>query len=205
MKIDIWFDYACPYCFAGLKKFQRALSELDNLSDIEINYRSFQLYPDLKHGDYTDAVLLLADAYEVSKEKALKMMEKSIAFVNSEDLVYDYEKMIPANTFDAHRLTHYAQEFNKATAISNRIFKAHFEMGLDIANRETLGNLAKEVGLEKTKVLDMLNSDIYFEKMKDDYTEAHKLNFDLIPTIILEDGTIITGVLSDEDFATLKG
>ncbi|NLZ81310.1 MAG: hypothetical protein GX913_05850 [Clostridiales bacterium] len=100
------------------------------------------------------------------------MMQESIDYVNSEDLVYDYKKMIPANTFDAHRL-------------------AHFEEGLDIGDHDTLSNLAAEIGLDKSKVLDMLNSDSFLDVIEKDKLEAIKLNFELIPTIIFEDGTII--------------
>lgn len=204
MKIDIWSDFACPYCFAGLKKFQSVLNELDNLNDIEVNYRSIQLHPNLKHGDYFDIIHLLADSYEVSKEKALRMMEHSITFVHDEGLSYNYEKMIPANTLDAHRLTNYAKQFNKDTLLSNRIFKAHFEEGFDIGNRETLCNLAEEVGLNKENVLTMLNSDIYHDEIKKDEAEAIKLNIEVVPTLIINDEIRIAGVLSLDDFAPLK-
>lgn len=205
MKIDIWSDFSCPYCFAGMKKFQRVLSELEHLNKIKINYRSFQLYPDLKHGDYPDSIQLLADSYIVSREKALDMMKKSIAFVNDEGLVYDYKNMVPANTLDAHRLTYYAKQFQKDTALSNRIFKAHFEEGLDIASRSILGDLAEEVGLDKTKVLDMLNSHSYLEEkiskeIEKDEADAIKLNIEVVPTFIINDETRIAGVLSSEDF-----
>lgn len=200
MKIDIWSDYACPFCFAGMKKFQRLLNEAEKLDEIEINYRSFQLNPSLKHGDYPDAIQVLADSYMISREKVLKMLEQAVAFVEQEGLVYDYKNMIPANTLDAHRLTYFAKQFNKDTAISNRIFKAHFEEGLDIGNVKTLGDLAEEVGLDKAKVLDMLNSHAYQEEIKKDDEDAIKLNIEVVPTFIVNDETRIAGVLSSEDF-----
>lgn len=200
MKIDIWSDFACPYCYAGMKKFRRALNQLNLSGNIEVNFRSFQLNPSLKHGDYPDFIGLLADSYMVSREKAIGMIEKSVAFVNAEGLVYDYKKMVPANTLDAHRLTYYAKDFQKDTLLSDRLFKAHFAEGLDLGNRDTLGKLAEEVGLNKAEVLDMLNSSSYLEEIKKDQLEANKLNIDVVPTFIINDETRVAGALSSEDF-----
>lgn len=200
MKIDIWSDFACPFCYAGMKKFKQALNELDFSNDIEINHRSFQLNPNLKQGEYSDVIEQLADSYMTTREKAEKMMDGAVAFVEGEGLVYDFKNMIPANTSDAHRLIYYAKEFQKDTLLSDRIFKAHFEEVFDIGDRNTLSGLAEEVDLDKSKVLDMLNSHSYLEEIKKDELEAIKLNIEVVPTFIINDETRIAGALSSEDF-----
>lgn len=199
MKIDIWSDFVCPYCYVGMKKFEELLNEFYPANELEINYRSFQLEPFMKTST-RDVVGVLANNYMISRKKAEEMIEQAVDFANSEGLVYNYKNMISANTLNAHRLIYYAKEFNKDKSMSDRLFKAHFVDGYDINEPDTLGNLGKEIGLDKDNILAMLSSDKYLEEVHNDKQDAIKLKIEVVPTFIFNEKTRISGVLSIENF-----
>lgn len=200
MKIELWSDFACPFCYAGKKRFERALNEFGHPGEIQVNYRSFQLNPDKKNGSNTDVVSELADSYRVTREKALEMIQNAVAFVESEGLIYDYENMISTNTRDAHRLNYFAKKFGKDKEMSDRLFLAHFAEGLDIGNRDILSDLAQEINLDREDAFAMLNSEQYSTEINQDIQDAIKLKIDLVPTFIFNDKTRISGALVLKDF-----
>lgn len=200
MKIDIWSDYVCPFCYVGKKEFERALEEFNYPGKITINYRGFQLDPSLKEGVRTDMIQDLADHYGISREQAQGMIEQAVHFAKEAGLAYDYKNMIPANTFDAHRVTYYAKEINKDKEIGTIIFKAHFGQGLDIQDQETLSNLAEEVGLNKEETLAMLKTERYADQVSDDMKKARELGIRTVPTFRFNDQYSISGAQSVNDF-----
>ena len=200
MKVDIWLDFVCPFCYMGDKQFKEALEQFAPLKDIEINYRSFELDP-RKHRDKTaSTVETFAKKYNMPLEKAKHIMEKTAKKVESIGLRYDYEKAIQANTFDAHRLNYYAKRYDKDGDMTARIMKAHFADGLDIGDRAVLADLASEVGLSREEVTLLLNSDQYSPQIAQDRERAIALNVDVVPTLIFNDHERIAGVLSLEDY-----
>jgi len=202
MKVDLWFDFVCPFCYMGDKQFKEVLNRFESLKDLEINYRSFEL--DIrKHRDKGgDTVTNFAKQYDMPLAKAKHIMEKTKTKVESTGLTYEYQDIIQANTFDAHRLAFYAKEFNKDKKMTERIMKAHFADGLDICDQTVLADLASEVGLDKESVIKMLNSDQYEAQIANDRKEAKELKVDVVPTLIFngKEQHRIAGVLSTEDY-----
>lgn len=202
MKIDLWFDFVCPFCYMADKQFKETLNRFDSLKDLEINYRGFEL-DTRKHRDKGgDTVANFAKKYDMPLSKAKHIMEKTARKVESIGLTYHYEHIIQANTFDAHRLNFYAKEFNKDKEMTERIMKAHFADGFDICDQTVLADLAHEVGLNKQDVLKMLNSDKYESQIANDRKEAQELKVDVVPTLIFngQEQHRISGVLSLEDY-----
>lgn len=202
MKIDLWFDFVCPFCYMGDKQFKEALSRFESLKDLEINYRSFQLDTRKPLDKSGDTVENFAKKYNMPLSKAKHIMGKTEKKVESVGLSYNYKDIIPANTFDAHRLNFYAKEFDKDKEMAERIMKAHFADGLDICNPAVLANLATEVGLDKDEVIKMLNSDKYASQIANDRKEAKELKVDVVPTLIFN-GKVqhrISGILSLKDY-----
>lgn len=205
MKIDVWFDFVCPYCYGGKKIFEEVLDEFSNKEEVIVNYCSLQLNPDIAAEGNESITRQLAKSYKISEEEAFNMMEHGIKFVEEQGLIYNYKNMIVTNTMNAHRLVCYAKEYNKASVMVNRIFKAHFVDGINIGNIDSLGNLGKEVGLNKNQVMDMLKSDDYLDVIKKDKEDAIKLNIEVVPTFIFEDGERVAGVLDKNSFRNVMG
>ncbi len=203
IKIDIWSDFVCPFCYIGRKKFEEALKEFDLWDKVEMNYRSLELDPTKERDKNTDSVQQFADNYAMPLSKAQHIMEKTQETVEKEGLVYNYKDAVSANTYNAHRLNYYAKAFGKSEEITKRIMHAHFVEGLDIGNVEILMILGQEIGLDRKGVLGMLSSDQYSKQIKDDRKIAQELKIDVVPTYIVNDEHRISGVLSSEDYREL--
>lgn len=200
MKIDLWFDFVCPYCYGGKKIFEEALKEFNNKEEIIVNYRSLQLNPDIAIEGNDSVTRQLAKSYKVSESEAFKMMGHSIQFVEEQGLIYNYKDIVVTNTMNAHRLVFYAKEYGKADVMVNRIFKAHFVDGINIGNINALGSIGEEIGLDKRPIIDMLKSDAYLDETKKDNEDAIKLNIEVVPTFLFEDGARVAGVLDNKSF-----
>lgn len=201
MKVDIWLDFVCPFCYMGDKQFKEALNQFESLKGIEINYRSFELDPSKDRDKTIGAVEGFAKKYQMPIGKAEHIMGKTAKKVEGAGLAYRYKEMVPANTFDAHRLTYYAKESGKDQAVVEKILKAHFVYALDIADKEVLASLASEAGLNKEEATAVLNSDKYASNLAHDKKAARELGVDVVPTLIFDNGERIAGVLSPEDYA----
>ena len=200
IKIDIWSDFVCPFCYIGRKKLEEALGELGLSEKVEKHYRSFELDRSKERKNGGDVVYQLATQYSMPMGKAERVMEKTADKVEAEGLVYNYKKAISANTFNAHRLNYYAKEFGKDEEMTSRILEAHFVHGLDIANIEVLATLGQEIGLDKTQISAMFESDQYDTEIQNDKKMAIELKIELVPTYIINDQYRIEGILSSEDY-----
>ena len=155
MIIDIWSDYACPFCYIGKRKLEEAIKQFEAKEDIEIMWRSFQLDPNAKDSTDIDMVTALAKKYNMTKEKAQEMIDQMNNMAKEVGLDYNFKDMIQTNTMKAHRLAIYAKKFDLMAEMNERLLKAHFIDGINIGHIEALGNLAEEVGLNKEDTINM--------------------------------------------------
>ena len=200
MKIDIWSDFACPFCYIGKRNLEKALEELNLLEKVEIIFHSFQLDPDAKKENPENSVTSLSNKYGITKEEAQKMIDRIVRMAKAVGLEYDYDKLIQTNTFDAHKLVQYGKEINKDNKLIERLFKAYFIDGLDIGDIEVLGDLGEEVGLHRDKVLNVLNSQEYALKVEEDKELAQKLEISSVPFFVIDNKTAIPGAQPPETF-----
>ncbi|HHX59834.1 MAG TPA: DsbA family oxidoreductase [Epulopiscium sp.] len=203
IKVDIWSDFVCPFCYIGRKKFEEALKETDLWGKVEMNYRSLELDPTKERNKEADPVQQFADKYEMPLGKAQRIMEKTQAKVEAEGLSYNYNKTVAANTFNAHRLNYYAKEFGKSEEVTTKILNGHFAKSLDIGDLEVLSKIGEDVGLNKDEIMKMFHSNQYYLEIENDRKMAEKLNVDLVPTYIINDKHRISGILSSEDYLEL--
>lgn len=208
IQIDIWSDFVCPFCYIGRKRFEEALIQL-SLCEIELssvcskverNYKSYELDTTKERKIIGDVVEQFAAKYSMPLGKAERVMEKTAEKVEAAGLVYNYKNTISANTFNAHRLNYYAKEFSKDEQMTARLSEAHFVDGLDINDIDVLSTLGEEVGLNKSKIVEMLNSHRYYDELENDKKMAIELNIDIVPTYIINKKHRISGVLSSEDY-----
>ena len=151
MKIDIWSDFACPFCYIGKRNLESALKEFDSQDVVELVFHSYQLDPNAKKGGQINPVDELAKKYGTSRERAQEMIDRVVNMAKDVGLNYNYDKLISTNTLDAHRLSHYAKKENKDRELVEELFKAHFIEGLDIGDLEVLAELGARVELDRKK------------------------------------------------------
>lgn len=202
MKIEIWSDIACPYCYIGKRKLEMALARFDHKDDVELVWHSYQLDPSLpKVATNKSFYQYFADKYNMSIDQAMSNQQGVINIAKEVGLEYNYDKLIMANTGDALRLVKLAAESNLATEAEEVIFKAYFTEGKDISDRATLIALGTSIGLKAQDIEQMLDSDKYLQQIQADMDQAEQeFNLEYIPFYRLNNNQIIQGSISIDDY-----
>lgn len=205
MIIQYWSDYACPYCYIGETHLKKALGEIQNerglLTDVAIEMRAFELDPHASKKYTGETVDRFAAKYGLSLQKAAEQIESISQMGRDAGLDFRYAQTRYTNTFDAHRLTKAAQFLNKTTLadrISERLYRAYFSEGLELADREVLVKIAMEEGMDEEKVRMMLDSDKYADEVRFDEQEAARYGIYSVPCFVVNGKTAIPGALSVE-------
>ncbi len=200
MKVEIWSDVVCPYCYMGKIIFESALKKFPQSNELEIIWHSYQLDPSLNKGKNGDLYQYMADMEGVSYEEAVAGQNEVAAKARESGLVYNFDKAIITNTFDAHRLIHLAGKYKLADLAEEQLFKACFTEGLDISNHDVLLNIGQQIGLDKNQILQMLDSNEFANDVHTDIEDAENLNLYYVPFFLFDRKHIITGVVSEDDF-----
>lgn len=200
MKIEVWSDFGCPFCYIGKRRLERALESFSHRDEIELVYRSFELDPGAPKDTESSIHELLAVKYGLSLEQAQESNRNVAQQAQTEGLTYNFDTIIPTNTFDAHRLAHYAGEQGRAKEMTERLFRAYFTDSLHIGDWDTLVRLAEEVGLEGTAVREVLEQDTYADVVREDENEARRLGIRGVPFFVLRGKYAVSGAQPLEIF-----
>lgn len=200
LAIDLWSDIACPWCFIGKRRFEKALSRFPQRDSVVVRWRSFQLDPGAPR-DYQGTVAeMLAEKYGVSLEQAERMNARVSAEAAREGLAFRLEKVRHGNTLDAHRLTHFAEQQGLRERLTERLFQAYFGEGADLNDAETLTALARETGLDPDAVRAVLSSDAYADAVRADLAQARALGVTGVPFFVLGGRYGVSGAQPSEVF-----
>ena len=200
MKVEIWSDVMCPFCYIGKRRFESALQELPFKDEIEIEWKSFQLNPDLQYEPGRKIHEYLAERKGFSLEKAKEMNNYVTEMAAVEGLTYDFEKAVVANSFDAHRFSHLAAKQGKGDAAEESLFKAYFTEGKNISDRDTLIQLGIDIGLDSTAVQQALESDAYTEEVNQDIAEAEAIGVRGVPFFVIDRKYAVSGAQAKDAF-----
>ena len=200
MKIEVWSDFGCPFCYIGKRRLERALESFSHRDEIELVYRSFELDPGAPKDTESSIHELLAVKYGLSLEQAQESNRNVAQQAQTEGLTYNFDTIIPTNTFDAHRLAHYAGEQGKAKEMTERLFRAYFTDSLHIGDRDTLVRLAEEVGLDGAAVREVLEQNTFADAVREDENEARRLGIRGVPFFVLRGKYAVSGAQPLEIF-----
>jgi predicted DsbA family dithiol-disulfide isomerase len=200
MIVEIWSDYVCPFCYIGKRRFEAAVQQFEHKDKIQVRYRSFELDPYAERNSGTDMHGLLAAKYGMSREQAKAMNGNVAKQAEAVGLKYDFDHMIPTNSFDAHRLTHFAAKHGKMSEMTERLFKAYFTDCKHIGDYETLVALAAEVGLDSQETSEMLASGEYTNEVRADEQEGQRLGIHGVPYFVINRQYAVSGAQSSEVF-----
>ncbi len=190
MKIDIWSDVACPYCYIGKRHLESALEHFPHKDQVQVTWHSFELDPEAPAETKENQYEVVARKYGVSPGQAKEMTARVLNSAIAAGLSLDFDKVKPTNTFDAHRLIHLAAARDKQDEMEERLFKAYFTEGKHIGQKESLQAIAAESGLDATA---MLNSDAYTGEVRKDEEEAQSLGIRGVPFFVFDYKYAISG------------
>ena len=165
MKVEIWSDIMCPFCYIGKRRFENALSQFSNKDNIEVVWHSFELDPNSNYESGKDIHDVLADKYGKDREWAIEMGNNVAQMASEEGLTFDFDKAVPANTFDAHRLIHLAAKHGIQDKAKERLLKAYFTEGKDVGNHDQLVEIGTELGLDAAEVKQMLRLKFFYPEI----------------------------------------
>ena len=202
MKVEIWSDIMCPFCYIGKRKFEQALTQFENKENIQVEWKSFLLDPDLKNEQGKNIHEVLAEKKGWTKDYAQRMNNHVAGMAKEVGLNYEFDKVKPANTITAHRLTHLAARHGLQDQMEEKLFRAYFTDGTDIGNIDALVELAVEVGLNEQEVRQVLLSDQFTEAVKADAYEAQEIGVRGVPFFVIDRKYAVSGAQPKEVFLT---
>ncbi|MFD5031068.1 DsbA family oxidoreductase [Streptomyces sp. NPDC058405] len=187
MRVEIWSDIACPWCYIGKARFEKGLAAFAHRDGVEVVHRSFELDPGRAKGDTAQVVDMLAAKYGRSREEALAMEEHVASNARSEGLAYRTEGRDHGSTFDIHRLLHLAKARGRQVELLDLAYRANFAEERSVFDQETLVGLAVEAGLDEAEVRGVLaDSGAYADDVRADEREAAELGANGVPFFVLD-------------------
>lgn len=193
MQVEIWSDVVCPFCYIGKRQLEAALAQLPGRDRVQVTWRSFQLGPDTKTDPSRNAIQNLAE----KKGWTLEFTRQAVADVSNRaqavGLAFDYEQTKVANTFDAHRLVHYATSAGKGDDVAEALFRAYFVEGRNVGDHETLVQLAASAGLPADGAREVLRSGRFADEVRHDLHTAAQFGINSVPCFVLDRKFAVSG------------
>lgn len=187
MKIEVWSDIVCPFCYIGKRRLEEALAEFEHKDHVEVIWKSFQLNPDQVTNPNISVVEDLAQKKGWTLQYASDASESVSDMAAEEGLFYDFDKAIPANTFNAHRLLQFAKNKGLGSALKEALLKAYFMDGKNVDDTETLLAIATENGLNAEETSQILsNPNMFRNEVLSDIDEAKELGISGVPFFVID-------------------
>ncbi|MBD7913352.1 MULTISPECIES: DsbA family oxidoreductase [Clostridium] len=200
MKIEVWSDFVCPFCYIGKRRLEIALNKFKHKDEVEVIFKSFELDPGAKKKYDENIHELIAKKYGIPLEQAKGSNAKLVEQAKEVGLNFNFDDLIPTNTFDAHRLSHYAKTEGKMNELAERLLKAYFVDSLNLSDHKVLAVLAGEVGLNEEEALKVLESEEYGTNVRNDEKTASKLNITGVPFFVFNNKYAVSGAQPPELF-----
>lgn len=195
LRVDVWSDVACPWCYVGKRRLESAIARLPSPGDVEVVWRSFELDPEAPRvrraqPSYGER---LARKYRTSLEQANAMIERMTSLGAAEGITFRFDRARPGNTFDAHRVLHLARERGVQGAVKERLMRAYFTEGEAVGDPKTLARLSAEAGLDLAEVREVLEGDAYAAAVRADEEAARQHDIHAVPFFGIADRYGLTG------------
>jgi len=200
MRIQIWSDVMCPFCYIGKRRLETALSQFKNADAVEIEWKSYQLDPSFVATPGENSIDHLAEKYRKDRSWAESMMADMTRNAKTAGLEFNFDKAILANSLNAHRLSHLAKKYQLANAFEEVLFKAYLTEGKNVNDSETLTQLALEVGLEAAEIKNVLETELYTDEVRKDIEEANAIGVQGVPFFVFDNKYAVSGAQASDTF-----
>ena len=193
LKIQIWSDVMCPYCYIGKRRIEKALALFEHKESVEIEWKSFELDSSFIASPDDNIIDHLAEKYRKDTDWAQTMMDNMTQNAKTEGLDFHFEKAILANSHNAHRLLHLAKKFHLANELKELLLKAYLTDGKDVNNLNTLSEIGIEAGLAAEAIAQVLDSDAFSKEVKEDIEMAQRIGVQGVPFFVFDNKYAISG------------
>lgn len=201
MEIEIWSDVLCPFCYIGKRKFEKALAQFEHKNDVKITWKSFQLDPDFQtNTPHTQYSTYLETRKGWSKAQTQQILGNVTQMAKDVGLDFHFESAVVANSYEAHRLLHFAKQQNLQNELKEALLEAHFVKGLDIGDKAVLTELGISIGLNETEIQDFLNTKKQSEEVQKDIYEAFQIGVKGVPFFVFDRKFAISGAQDSSVF-----
>jgi predicted DsbA family dithiol-disulfide isomerase len=200
IKVEIWSDVVCPFCYIGKHKFEKALEKFPYKENVEVEWKSFQLDPFAITNPSLKTLEHLAAEKGWSMEEALQSTAFITQMAKEVGLEYHFEKAIVVNSFKAHRLLHLAKKYGKQNEMEEKLFSAYFTKGKNIDDNEILLQLAMQIGLDEKETKEVLLTDAFSDEVKHDIAHARQLYVRGVPYFLFDDKFAVSGAQDETVF-----
>ncbi|PXY43506.1 DsbA family oxidoreductase [Flavobacterium hydrophilum] len=200
MKIEIWSDIMCPFCYIGKRQLEKALAEFPN-DEFEIEWKSFQLDPSITPQPDKDVYTFLAERKGISIEQSKEMHIGVVERAKNVGLDYHFEKAVISNSLTAHRIIHLAKTKQLNGEMEEIFFKAYFTEGEDLNDASVLMKLGIQVGLHENEVREVIeNENMFLNNVQKDIAEAQEIGVQGVPFFVFDRKYAISGAQPLETF-----
>jgi predicted DsbA family dithiol-disulfide isomerase len=200
MKVEIWSDVMCPFCYIGKRRFEKALAQFEHKDQVEVEWKSFQLNPFLKTNPSITTSEHLANEKGWTKEYTDEMTEYVSDMAKAEGLNYQLDKAVVANSMNAHRLSHLAKKYNKQDALEEILFKAYFEEAKNTDDEQVLTDLGLALDLPIDEIKELFTTTIYTKEVKQDIQEAQEIGVKGVPFFVFDRKYGVSGAQESNAF-----
>ena len=203
MKIEIWSDIACPFCYIGKRHLEQALSKFNDSIHFDIEWKSYQLQPDLQITEAKGLDAYLAEIKGWSLSQAQEMNQQVSQMAKASGLNYQLDKAIVTNTLKAHQLIQLAKSQSLGDAAEEALFKAYFIEGKDLNDENELCRIAEGIGISSHEISSVLKTQAYVDEIKREQFEAQQLQVRGVPFFLFNDQYAISGAQPVETFESV--
>ncbi len=201
MKIEIWSDVQCPFCYIGKRHLEIALNQVNPTESIEIEWKSFQLDPTIPEDlAPQNSLTYLADKKGMSIEQSIAMHENVTQMAANAGLNYQLENTIISNSYNAHQLIQLAKTMRKGDEMEEILFDAYFCQGKNIANLPTLIELGEQVGLTEPAIVTAITTDQFGDRINRDINESQQIGVKGVPFFVFDRKYALSGAQPVEQF-----
>ncbi|HLW41869.1 MAG TPA: DsbA family oxidoreductase [Flavobacterium sp.] len=200
MKIEIWSDVMCPFCYIGKRNFEAALAQFADKENIEVEWKSYQLDPSVPEVATESQEDYLVKRKGMSREQVRAMSANVTEMAKSTGLEYHLDQSVMVNSQKAHQLIQFAKSKNLGNEIEERLFKAFFTEGKNVADIETLTQLGKEIGLDENELQTAFTDERYKYQMTQDIQEGQNLGVKGVPFFVFDRKYGVSGAQPAEAF-----
>jgi len=200
MKIEIWSDVMCPFCYIGKNNFEQALNKLPFKDEVEVEWKSFQLDPSLDPKETQDTIQYFREKKGFPEAQAAQMLGQVTQMGKGAGIDFNFEQTLITNTFSAHKLLHLAKKHNKSNEMEEALFIAHFIDGKNVGDVEVLVALAESLGIDKEEARQAVTTDQLDYEVNQDIQEARNNGISGVPFFVLNGKYAVSGAQPAEVF-----